>query len=151
MFCQKDDLKKFRKKITENIHCGVSFCNKFEVWKPETVRSSHWRCSVKKMFLKISQILQENTCVRVFFCNFIKKTLKQMLSCKICESFQSNYFEEHLWTLFKKKLQHRSFLVNFENFSRTYFLLSIYERLVLHQHCRGLSLMKLQAWRPESL
>ena len=25
--------------------------------------SSHWRCSVKKVFLKISQIPQENTCV----------------------------------------------------------------------------------------
>ena len=30
-------------------------------------RSSHRRCSVKKVFLKISQILQENTCVGVSF------------------------------------------------------------------------------------
>ena len=40
------------------------------------------RCSVKKLFLEISQNLQENTCVRVFFnkvaglvCNFIKKEI----------------------------------------------------------------------------
>ena len=31
-----------------------------------TSRSSH-RCSVKKLFLKISRISQENTCVGVFF------------------------------------------------------------------------------------
>ena len=31
-----------------------------------TSRSSH-RCSVKKLFLKVSQISQENTCVGVFF------------------------------------------------------------------------------------
>ena len=30
-------------------------------------RSSHWRCSVKKMFLEILQNSQENTCTRVSF------------------------------------------------------------------------------------
>ena len=30
-------------------------------------RNSHWRCSVKKMFLEISQNPQENTCARVPF------------------------------------------------------------------------------------
>ena len=35
-------------------------------------RSSHWRCSVKKVFLKILQISQENTCVTMSF--FIKFT-----------------------------------------------------------------------------
>ena len=30
-------------------------------------RSSHWRCSIKKVLLKISQNPQENTCVRVSF------------------------------------------------------------------------------------
>ena len=30
-------------------------------------RSSHQRCSKKKMFLKISQISQENTCAQVSF------------------------------------------------------------------------------------
>ena len=45
------------------------------------------RCSVKEVFLEISQNSQENTCVRVFFRpeagNFIKKeTLTQVLSCE---------------------------------------------------------------------
>ena len=31
------------------------------------MRSSHWRCSVKEMFLRISQNAQENTCVGVSF------------------------------------------------------------------------------------
>ena len=30
-------------------------------------RSSHWRCSVKKVYLKLSEILQQNTCVESFF------------------------------------------------------------------------------------
>ena len=36
-------------------------------WKNYTVRSSHQRCSIKKLFLKISQYSQENTFVEVSF------------------------------------------------------------------------------------
>ena len=51
------------------------------------------KCSVKKVFLEISQNSQENTCVRVSFFNkvagaysFIKKeTLAQVFSCEFCE------------------------------------------------------------------
>ena len=50
-------------------------------WSDE---SSQWRFSVRKVFLKFSQILLENTCVGVSFskvsglkvCNFIKKRLQ---------------------------------------------------------------------------
>ena len=37
------------------------------------------RCSIKKAFLKISQISQENTCARV------KYVLVQVFSCEFCE------------------------------------------------------------------
>ena len=37
------------------------------------------RCSVKKMFVKISQNSQENTCTRAFF-NKIEETLAQVFS-----------------------------------------------------------------------
>ena len=61
-------------------------------------RSSHRRYSIKKVLLKISQNLQENTCTRVSFlskvqpsaCNFIKKTLAQLFSCEF------SFFTEHL-------------------------------------------------------
>ena len=52
------------------------------------------RCSVREVFLEISQNSQENTCARVSFlinlqveaCNVIKKeTLAQLFSCKFCE------------------------------------------------------------------
>ena len=44
----------------------------------KTNRCRHWRCSIKKLFLKISQNLQKNTCVRVsFLINFIKNFLLQ--------------------------------------------------------------------------
>ena len=53
------------------------------------------RCSVKKVFLEISQSSQENTCARV------------SLRCA---------------TLPEKRLWHRCFLVGFEKFLRTPFL-----------------------------
>ena len=50
-------------------------------------------CSVKKMFLEISQSLQENTCARVtFLLNFIKKeTLAQVFSCQFYEIYNNNF------------------------------------------------------------
>ena len=55
--------------------------------------------SVKKVFLEISQNLQENTCARVSFliklqaCNFIKKeTLAQVFSCEFCEISKNTFF-----------------------------------------------------------
>ena len=37
------------------------------VMKMQTFKGRNWRCFLKKMFLKISQNLQENTCVRASF------------------------------------------------------------------------------------
>ena len=61
-------------------------------------------CSVKKVFLEISQNSQENTCARV--CNFIKKeTLAQVFFCEFCEisqnafSYRTRFLTEHLWWL----------------------------------------------------
>ena len=47
-------------------------------------------CSVKKVFLEISQNSQESTCD---VCNFIKKeTLAQMFSCEFCEILKNTFF-----------------------------------------------------------
>ena len=63
------------------------------------------RCSVKRVFLEISQNSQENTCARVSFliklqaeaCNFIKKeTLAQVSSCEFCKISKNTFFIEHL-------------------------------------------------------
>ena len=91
-------------KALENI-LAVPMCFIFKnarVW-PEGVV---WRCSVKKMFLEISQNLQKNTCARVSFliklqaCNFNKKeTLTQVYSCEFCEIYKNTFFTEHLWWL----------------------------------------------------
>ena len=42
----KDVLKNLAK-FTEKHLCGNLFFNKVAGWKPETVRNSHWKCSVK--------------------------------------------------------------------------------------------------------
>ena len=45
------------------------------------------RCSVKEVFLKISQNSQENTCARVSFLIKLQAlgTLAQVFSCEFCE------------------------------------------------------------------
>ena len=56
------------------------------------------RCSVKKVFLEISQNSQENACFRDSFliklqANFIKKeSLAQVFSCKFCKISQNTFF-----------------------------------------------------------
>ena len=71
-------------------------CNFNKICRKCTEAVAH-RCSVKKVFLKNSQNSQENTCVR----DFLNKVTS-------------------LWpaTLFKKRLSHRSFPVNFAKFLR---------------------------------
>ena len=84
-------------------------------------RSSHQRCSVKKVFWKIPQILQEDACVGVFltklqawalqllkarhlrFATLFKTgTLAQAFSCEFWEIFKNIFFIEHLrWLLLK--------------------------------------------------
>ena len=53
------------------------------------------KCSVKKLFLEISQNSKENTCARVFFLiklHFIKKeTLAQVFSCEFCEVSKKSF------------------------------------------------------------
>ena len=54
------------------------------------------RCSVRKVFLEISQNSQKNTCARVSFlikaCNFTEKeTLAQVFSCEFCEISKNTF------------------------------------------------------------
>ena len=64
-------------------------------------------CSVKKVFLKRSQISREITCARASFlinlqlaCNFIKKTdSAQVFYCEFRDIFKNTFFTEHLWWL----------------------------------------------------
>ena len=46
------------------------------------------RCSVKKVFLKISQNSQENTCARA---SFLIKSLAQVFSCEFCEISKNTF------------------------------------------------------------
>ena len=54
-------------------------------WQDCHIRSSHRRCSVKKLFSEILQNSQENTYARVsFLIKVKKKTLAQVFSCEFC-------------------------------------------------------------------
>ena len=54
----KDVLKNFVKFTDEHL-CISLFFNKVAGWKPVAVRSSYWRCSAKKVFLKKSHGISE--------------------------------------------------------------------------------------------
>ena len=67
----------------------------------KTFRSSHPRCYVKKVFLKIPQNSHGNTCARVSFLIKLqarglhlieKETLSQVFSCEFCEIFKNPFF-----------------------------------------------------------
>ena len=75
--------------------------------------SSHWQRSVKKVFLKILQISQENICVGVLFLIMLE------VACLRACNF------------FKKRLQHSYFPVTFVKFLRTPILKDICEWLLL--------------------
>ena len=82
--------------------CIIYFTISIDFDRKETEATTRGVLS-KKVFLKISQNSQENTCARVSF----------------------------LITLLKKRLWHRCFLVNFAKFSRTPFLQNTCARLLL--------------------
>ena len=58
---------------TGNVSCECS--KNFE----NCFRSSHQRCSIKKVFLEISQNSQENTCARIFGKNVSQNTSGRLL------------------------------------------------------------------------
>ena len=77
-----------------------------------SIRSSHWSCSVKKMFLEISQNSQKYSCARVSFLiklqasqnsqknasarvSFLIKFQAKVVFCEFCE-ISKNFFIEHL-------------------------------------------------------
>ena len=89
----------FQGRQIKPIQCSEYFSTKF--------KSSHRRCSLKKVFLEISQNSQENTCATVHF------------------------FNKVAGLLLKKRLWHRRFPVSFVKFLRTPFLQNTSGRLLL--------------------
>ena len=69
------------------------------LYRSRTIRSNHRRCCLRKLFLRISQYLQEATVLESIFkksadlqtCNFIKKR-PQQFSCEYCKMFNTTYF-----------------------------------------------------------
>ena len=65
-----------------------------------------WRCSVKTVFLEISQNSQENVCARFSYLNKVarlrpanfskKETLAQVFSCELCKISKNTFSVKHL-------------------------------------------------------
>ena len=71
------------------------------------IRSSHWSCLIKKMFLKVLHYSQENTCVRISFLNKVTGL--------------------PAWNFVRKRHQHLRFHVNLAKFQRTHIFKNICE------------------------
>ena len=79
--------------------CVAASRNQYINWYRLRSEAVSRKCSVKEVFLEISQNSQENTCTRVSFliklsegCNFIKKeTLAQVFSCEFCEISKNTF------------------------------------------------------------
>ena len=78
----KDVLKNFAK-VTDKYLCLILFFNRVPGWKPETARSSYWRCSVEKGgFVKGALVFQnqpfidslQNSCSWIIHKIHMKKT-----------------------------------------------------------------------------
>ena len=66
--------------------------NRSQMFKRVLTKAVSRRCSVKKVFLEISQNSPENTCARLYF--LIKL---QVFSSEFCEISKKNFLTEHLW------------------------------------------------------
>ena len=89
LILDKFNLSKWLKKIIDKL--------RFSCWHQRCLEAVTQRCSVKEVFLEISQNSQENTCARVSFWikffNFIKKeTLALVFSCEFYEISKNNFF-----------------------------------------------------------
>ena len=89
--------------------CIITFLKKYRS-NYQRCRSSHRRCSIKKVVFKISETSQENPCVEAFF-------------NKVAGLDPASFL--------KKKLQHKCFPVKFAKLLRTPILKNICKRLLL--------------------
>ena len=67
--------------------------------KEKQPRSSHQRCSVRKIVVRdFTKFTGKHWCQSLFLNNLIEKeTLSQVFSCKFCEISKNTFFMEHLW------------------------------------------------------
>ena len=104
MFCQKIFLKTLQNS-QKNIFTGIYFLIKLQAENLKLPEAATKDVQWNKVFFKISQISQESIFNKVAIlraATLLKKAPMQVVSCKICEIFKNNCFEEHLWTTASK-------------------------------------------------
>ena len=118
----RDEHKYSKYKSVSAWWCFYILSNTWATFEAKFTEAVVRRFSVKKVFLKISQNSQEDTCARVSFliklqawvCNFIKKeTLAQVFFCKFCKISKNTFYRARLGDCF---LRFQLFLYEFGYF-----------------------------------
>ena len=104
----KDILKNFAK-FTDKRHFASFFFNKVAGWKHESVRSSHWRCSVKKGF-------SETAVHRSFTKQVLLENWQNSQEKRVLESFFNKAAVLRTCIFIKEDSETGAFLWNFQNF-----------------------------------
>ena len=107
-----------------------------QICKKKVVRSSHRRCSMKKMFLKISKNSQENNCARVSFLikDIEKEAVAQVLPMSFEKFLRTPFLQNTSWRLLLQskiwKVHLKKYQIRYFNFccwwSSTYWLMFDY-------------------------
>ena len=101
VLCQKKTCLQSFAKFAEKYLYRCLFFKKVAGWKSETVRSSHWRCSVKQsVFKNFSNFTGKHFCWSLLLiklqvsepATLLRETLTHMLSCRICKLFLKSIF-----------------------------------------------------------
>ena len=92
VFCEKMFLKILQISQKKRL-CWSPFYNKAAGWKPETVRSSHWKCFVKK------GVLKKHWCFRT------SRSYIPLHKIDVLEQFTKFTAKYLCWSLFLIKLQ----------------------------------------------
>ena len=64
--------------------------------RPTSLQAFVQRCSVKKMFLEISQNSQENTCASLFFNKVAKRLWHRCFPVNFVNILRAPFYTEHL-------------------------------------------------------
>ena len=85
---------------------GEGFLYSATCWKQYKIEAVVQKCSVKKVFIEISQNWQESTCARASF--LTKRLWHRCFPVNFVKFLRTHFYLEHPWCYFRQKLNGES-------------------------------------------